>query len=876
MPVRIPHTRRDAATMKRSQSTPWGVKLLDSLASRVIPIGGIGTILSIFLVVFVLLANVLPLFRPSKIEAARTLSLPSGYEQESVAVGCHDSNWMAWVIRSDGTIAVFDTAASRLIKEIPPPADWPATTRIATTANSPDHRSWLVGCTDGTLRFLDLSLEEGFLAQSDPRTEGTQPTATQDDRLVVSTGEGLRRYLTVPTARWSPPLSVGDQPIRQVDLHGSQAAGAGSQDRARQWGVVCGNRLTVGISSTKVNRLTKKTTEQVAMMHQDLGDRMAGEPIAVMMHASGNRVLVASSMGEVISYRWDAISGNDKKELLPEYQLQLSDYGVRAATVAAPLLGRETFLIGDANGAIVGVFEVRETAEQHQGGANRLAAVQRMEAGTAPVRTLACSPTDRVLASWTDAGEGQLSFASTSRQLARFRDSSVPWKHCNFSPKGDAIWMVGANLLTQRPIALAHPEASWQSYFRPVWYEGYPQPRYMWQSSSGSVAAENKLSLIPLIFGTLKATFYTLLVGVPLALMAAVFSSEFMDRRWRRRVKPAIELMASVPSVVLGYVAAMVFAPWLREHLAWMLAILLLIPFNYLLGAHLWGLVQRDIALRSTGYRVVAVLLLLPLSVWQAGWLGHWIEERWFDGNLLRWITEGQSTSQIGWQLISLPMAVVLVGLGSGRMESLLGEGNYWNTAFGRLTRFFVVALLVWLVAGSIGWTLQRGLGPIQPLVFSGGYQERNAILVASLLSFAIVPLIYTLADDALQAVPQQLRSASLGCGATTWQTAWYVVLPTAMSGIFSAVMVGFGRAVGETMVVLMAAGNTPLMDISPFNGYRTLSATLATELPEAARGTTHFRTLFLAALLLFVITLLANSIAEWVRIRYRKRFVQL
>ena len=862
--------------MKRRHSTPWVVKLLDSLASRVIPIGGIGTILSIFLVVVVLLANVLPLFRPSRIEKARSLSLPSSYSQEAVAVGCHDSNWMAWVIRSEGTIGVFDTAESRLIKEIPPPDDWPAKTRITATANTPDNRSWLVGCTDGSLRFLDLSMEEGFLAESDPRTEGTPPSATEADRLVASTGEGLRRFLTFPTARWSPPMSVGDQPIRQVDLYGNQAGGAGSQDRARQWGVVCGNRLTIGINSTRVNRLTKKATEQVAMMHQELGDRMAGDPIAVMMHASGNRVLVASSMGEVISYRWDSISGADKKELMPEYQLQLSDYGVRAATVAAPLLGRETLLVGDANGAIVGVFEVRETAEHHQGVANRLAAVQRMEAGTAPVRTLACSPTDRVVASWTDAGEEQISFASTSRQLARFRDSDVPWKHCNFSPKGDAIWMVGGQQLAQQSLVLAHPEASWESYFRPVWYEGYPQPRYMWQSSSGSVAAENKLSLIPLIFGTLKATFYTLLVGVPLALMAAVFSSEFMDRRWRRRVKPAIELMASVPSVVLGYVAAMVFAPWLREHLAWMLAILLLIPFNYLLGAHLWGLVQRDIALRSTGYRVVAVLLLLPLSVWQAGWLGHWIEERWFDGNLLRWITEGQSTSQIGWQLVSLPMAVVLVGLGSGRMESLLGEGNYWNTAFGRLTRFFVVALLVWLVAGSIGWILQRGLGPIQPLVFSGGYQERNAILVASLLSFAIVPLIYTLADDALQAVPQQLRSASLGCGATTWQTAWYVVLPTAMSGIFSAVMVGFGRAVGETMVVLMAAGNTPLMDISPFNGYRTLSATLATELPEAARGTTHFRTLFLAALLLFVITLLANSIAEWVRIRYRKRFVQL
>jgi hypothetical protein len=187
--------------------------------------------------------------------------------------------------------------------------------------------------------------------------------------------------------------------------------------------VVCGNRLTVGISSTKVNRMTKKTTEQVAMMHQDLGDRMAGEPIAVMMHASGNRVLVASSVGEVISYRWDAISGSDKKDLMPEYQLQLSDYGVRAATVAAPLLGRETLLVGDANGAIVGVFEVRETAEQHQNGANRLAAVQRMEAGTAPVRTLASSPTDRVLASWTMLAKDNFPLL---RPRVDWRDSAIP------------------------------------------------------------------------------------------------------------------------------------------------------------------------------------------------------------------------------------------------------------------------------------------------------------------------------------------------------------------------------------------------------------------------------------------------------------------
>lgn len=96
------------------------------------------------------------------------------------------------------------------------------------------------------------------------------------------------------------------------------------------------------------------------------------------------------------------------------------------------------------------------------------------------------------------------------------------------------------------------------------------------------------------------------------------------------------------------------------------------------------------------------------------------------------------------------------------------------------------------------------------------------------------------------------------------------------MSGLFSAMMIGFGRAVGETMVVLMAAGNTPVMDINPMNGYRTLSATLATELPEAARGATHYHTLFLAAFLLFCFTLIANTCAEVVRMRFRKRAYQL
>src|SRR5690606_8085859 len=106
--------------------------------------------------------------------------------------------------------------------------------------------------------------------------------------------------------------------------------------------------------------------------------------------------------------------------------------------------------------------------------------------------------------------------------------------------------------------------------------------------------------------------------------------------------------------------------------------------------------------------------------------------------------------------------------------------------------------------------------------------------------------------------------------------TAIRIVIPTAMSGLFSAIMVGFGRAVGETMIVLMAAGNTPVLEMNIFNGFRTLSANIAVELPEAVRDSTHYRTLFLAALVLFIMTFLVNTVAEVVRLRFRRRAVAL
>jgi phosphate transport system permease protein len=274
------------------------------------------------------------------------------------------------------------------------------------------------------------------------------------------------------------------------------------------------------------------------------------------------------------------------------------------------------------------------------------------------------------------------------------------------------------------------------------------------------------------------------------------------------------------------------------------------------------------------------MFLIPPLAMVVSNWIALPIERWIFQTTMVDWLGNPQLGAWPGWFLLSLvPVGLAVAWWVSGPLsrwvESKIRNQAPTTMAFRSLGIFVVccglslaVAMAIASGVSSIGWDARGSvLGP---------YQERNALLVGGVLGFAIIPLIYTLADDALQSVPQHLRSASLACGATIWQTTTRVVVPTAMSGLFSALMIGFGRAIGETMVVLMAAGNTPLMDVNPFNGYRTLSATLATELPEAARGSTHYHTLFLAALLLFAFTLIVNSCAEWVRLRFRKRAYQL
>jgi phosphate transport system permease protein len=403
---------------------------------------------------------------------------------------------------------------------------------------------------------------------------------------------------------------------------------------------------------------------------------------------------------------------------------------------------------------------------------------------------------------------------------------------------------------------------------------------HAWETT-GHEAFEPKFGLVPLIFGTIKATLYSMLFAAPVAILAAIYASQFMHARWKARIKPIIEMMASLPSVVLGFVAGLIFAPLLERALMPVLTAFFCVPLALLMGAHLWQLLPAGWRARLAAWRfAIIALVALPAGCLAAGRAATPLERLLFQGDIGSWLDGRGGSGFGGWVLALVPLAGILAAMVVGRLV------NPWlrrHSAGWSQERAAVVSLGTFLVGIAVAAALAVAAASFLDALrldtrggLFGTYVQRNALVVAIGMSFAIIPLIFTIADDALSSVPDHLRSASLGAGATPWQTAVRVIVPAAASGLFSAVMIGLGRAVGETMIVLMAAGNTPLMGWNIFNGFQTLSAAIATELPEAARGSVHYRVLFLAALTLFAMTFVVNTVAEIVRQRFRRRAHEL
>ncbi|QQS10406.1 MAG: ABC transporter permease subunit [Phycisphaerales bacterium] len=276
---------------------------------------------------------------------------------------------------------------------------------------------------------------------------------------------------------------------------------------------------------------------------------------------------------------------------------------------------------------------------------------------------------------------------------------------------------------------------------------------------------------------------------------------------------------------------------------------------------------------------MAAMALVIVLGVALAWGLGPALERALFGGDMRLWLDGQRGTAWPGWWvLLALPM-IVAVWYGMHRHEMQRRRsgraGTTPSTAARELVRFLAVVGAGLVSAFGVAYVLQvLGLDPRESIL--GTFTQRNTLVVGVIMGFAVVPIIYTISEDSLRSVPSQLRTASLGAGATPWQTAVRVILPAAGSGVFSACMIGLGRAVGETMIVLMATGNTPEMSMNIFSGLRTLAANIAVELPEAPPGSTHYRVLVACGLVLFAMTFIINTSAEVVRQRVRKRLAAL
>jgi phosphate transport system permease protein len=588
-----------------------------------------------------------------------------------------------------------------------------------------------------------------------------------------------RRTVT-PSAEFGPASGLDAQRRRPI-LRVTSAATAGGPRTVAQVGPAELVIQTVVEKKALVGPSRKEETTAPLPIDGD------GEITAVRIDGRGEDLFVGTSRGHVLRY--------DMRDATPK-RIETVRVGDTAVSVLGFLIGDRTLVVGDSAGAV----STWQVVSPPTGGEPRLTRIHRFRQHGGQVVAIDSSKRDKGFLTADARGEIHLHYGTSGRTLLSIRTAEGPaLQAVVFAPKADGI--IAANAaggLTQWQVHNAHPEVTLGTLFGKVWYEGYAEPAWVWQSTGGTDDFESKLSLTPLVYGTLKGTFYALLFAVPIALLAAIYVSEFMHPAVKAYVKPVVEIMAALPSVVLGFFAGLWLAPVVERVVPGLFVMPLVVAVGILAALVAWRAVPTRLRARvRSGSEMLMVLPVVVASAWAALALG-------------------------------------------GLIEQTLLAGSYRG----------------WLLS-ALGLT----------------YDQRNSLVVGIAMGFAVIPIIFTIAEDSLANVPQHLRAGSLALGATRWQTAIRIVLPTASPGIFSAVMIGFGRAVGETMIVLMATGNTPVMDWSIFNGFRALSANIAVELPEAPEGGTLFRVLFLAAFLLFCLTFAVNTVAELVRLKLRRRY---
>ncbi len=865
---------RRSVVYKRDKKTKASVIWADRFAGRAITIGGFGIIAAVFMIAVYLVYVAVPLLSNGQVTSARHYTLgTSGGDVMSTTLDEYQT--MGVELLRNGRIMLFQASSGERFDGPTVDLKGETPTAFARTLKGDDIA---LGFPDGTVRIGQLLITPSVVpARTLPEGLRKLPGGDLTDGKSIITpvpGNQVRRL--EPQLTLGDPVQVApkDTPIRFLDYRVG-----GTSERPMQTFVTVDDKGTVrlSMSTSQVNMMTGETTTSVSSL--EIPTQIAHEDIAaVLLNTSGDRTLVASRDGAM--HRFDT---RDPAHAHLAETTRVLPKGVTLTSLAY-LNGENSLIVAGSDGSlsIWAAIDRKSTATTD---GIVLTKIHDIANTGAPITEIAVSQRTRLFVAADEEGEVGLYHGTTARRILTLPKAAgiaaEPVETLILSPRDDGALAISKDGTVQLwSFNVPHPETTLQSLFGKVWYEGYPEPGYTWQSTAASDSFEPKLSLVPLIFGTIKGAFYSLLFAVPIALLAAIYTAEFMHFRIRAVVKPLMELMASLPSVVIGFVVALVLSPIVENWIAAVVIAFGVIPLTLIGSAFLWQLLPQPLALRLDGApKLAAFFVALLAGLWITMHLGPVVEHLFFAGDFKAW-TSGSGSAVPFLFLLMLPLAFLIVfGLG----ERLLGNGyrdalrrrEYHVAGAMELVRWIVFTVVAFVVAGVIAMLLGKtGFDARGGIVDT--YVQRNTLIAAFGIAFAVIPIIYSIAEDALGAVPEHLRSASLGCGATKWQTAAWVILPTAGSGIFSAIMIGLGRAVGETMIIVMATGNTPVTNWSLFSGLRALSANINVELPEAVKDSTLYRTLFLCGLVLFVMTFILNTLAEIVRQRFRKRAAQL
>ena len=728
----------------------------DRVAAWVITGGGIAVIAAVILILVLIVRVALPLFYSPAIEAMPRPSLPAPPGVQALAVGVDEYLESGFVILEDGSVgfAVLQDGSRQ--------------ETIALERPHPDSRRITDAHSYG-LHAFSLQWDNG---------------ATSLIRVVFALSydvDGARQLgRKAETLHAFPPLSAPPllSAARLRPDGGAVRASLTSEGAIEVEWIAVREDLFGNIETS---------TESVS-----LPNALPGPVAAMTLDSRGQMLYAGTDNGHLL--RWDI--RNPGSANLTDSIRAFSDN--RAITALGFIFGDVSLAVGDARGGLSTWFPVRiyPGAEQRQ-----LTQIRSLTSHPDAIVLLSPSLRNKSLLSVSAGGKIHLDHMTAERHLVGI-NAGGPVRYAALAPRFNGIVALMEDGRVQGwKLDSPHPDVSARVLFAKVHYENYDQPEFVWQSSAVADDFEPKKSLVPLIFGSFKGTFYAMLYALPLALFAAIYTSQFASGRVRGIVKPIVEVMAAIPSVVIGFLAALWLAPIVEGSVSAFLISVMVFPAILLAFVFLWQpFRQTNFAKRiERGHEFLILIPIILLGAFVAWKLGGMLDSAVFDGNFQQWLF-----SEAGMR-----------------------------------------------------------------------YDQRNCIIIAFALGFAVIPIIFTIAEDALTSVPYSLKAASMALGATRWQTVWRVTLPSASPGIFAGTMIGFGRAVGETMIVLMATGNTPIMDWSPFNGMRTLSANIAVEIPEAPVNGTLYRVLFLSAVILFILTSLANTAAEVVRQRLRKKYGQ-